>query len=188
MNSCRYCAFETAIGECAIAWRESREPSDVAIVGFQLPEATAAQTESRIAEKSGGKKSDAPPPRISALIEKIRKHLDGELQDFRDVPVDLSAAAPFARRVLEAARQIPPGRTTTYGELARIAGRPDGARAVGQIMGANPVPLIIPCHRVVAAGGKSGGFSAYGGRMTKAGLLAIERPGAALLFRTPAAQ
>lgn len=185
MTSCYYRAFDTVIGACAIAWRELRETGEVAVIGFQFPEATAAQTESRIAEKSDAKKSDAPPARISALIEKIRKHLEGELQDFRDFPVDLSAAAPFARRVLEAARQIPPGRTTTYGELARIAGRPDAARAVGQIMGANPIPLIIPCHRVVAAGGKSGGFSAYGGRMTKADLLAIERSGTGMLFRAP---
>lgn len=183
-----YFVFETAIGACAIAWREASESGVVAIVGFQLPDATAAQTESRITGKSRASKSANPPAQISRLVEKIMKHLDGDLQDFRDVPVDLSAAAPFARRVLEAARHVPPGRTTTYGELARIAGRPDASRAVGQIMGANPVPLIIPCHRVVGAGGKSGGFSAYGGRMTKADLLAIERAGTGLLFRASGAQ
>ncbi len=139
-------------------------------------------TESRIAEKSGASKSANLPPQISVLLARIRKHLSGELQDFRDVPVDLSVAAPFARRVLEAAREIPPGRTATYGELARSAGRSEAARAVGQIMGSNPIPLIIPCHRVVAAGGKSGGFSAYGGRLTKAKLLAIERAGPPFLF------
>ncbi|MGA9885137.1 MAG: methylated-DNA--[protein]-cysteine S-methyltransferase [Candidatus Acidiferrales bacterium] len=180
MNSA-YCAFDTAIGRCAVAWRESAESSQPAVLWFQLPEATPVLTESRIAEKSGACKSN-PPQQISALIDRIRKHLAGNLQDFRDVPVDLSAAAPFARRVLEAAREIPHGRTATYGELARSAGRPDAARAVGQIMGSNPVPLIIPCHRVVAVGGKSGGFSAHGGRLRKAELLAIERAGSPLLF------
>jgi len=177
-----YTIFDTAIGTCAMAWREFAEAGDPVAVCFQLPEATAELTESRIAEKSGACKCANPPVAISTLMERIRKHLSGELQEFRDVPVDLSAAAPFARRVLEAAREIPPGKTMTYGELARRAGRPDAARAVGRIMGSNPIPLIIPCHRVVAAGGKPGGFSAPGGRMSKAELLAIERSGTQLLF------
>lgn len=176
-----YTVFETTIGACAIAWRESAGDHP-AVVFFQLPEATAELTQSRIAKKSSAEKSEHPPQAISALLERIRKHLSGQLQDFRDVPVDLSRAAPFARRVLEATREIGPGETKTYGELARTAGRPGAARAVGRIMGSNPVPLIVPCHRVVAAGGKSGGFSAPGGRMTKAELLAIERSGPQLLF------
>ena len=165
-----------------MAWRETARSKHPAIVWFQLPEATAELTQSRIAEKSGAGKCVDPPLGIAALVERIRKHLAGELQDFRDVTVDLSAAAPFARQVLEIAREIPPGKTATYGELARTAGREDAARAVGRIMGSNPIPLIIPCHRVVATGGKPGGFSAPGGRMTKAELLAIERSGPQLLF------
>ncbi len=177
-----YTVFDTAIGACAISWRHCAESDGPTVLWFQLPERTSAQTESRIAEKSGARKSENQPAAISALVERIRAHLSGELQDFRDVAVDLSAAAPFARQVLEAAREIPPGRTITYGELARSVGRPDAARAVGRIMGSNPIPLIIPCHRVVAGGGKSGGFSAPGGRMTKAELLAIERAASQLLF------
>jgi O-6-methylguanine DNA methyltransferase len=177
-----YTIFDTAIGTCAVAWRESDGSGRPAVVWFQLPEATAELTESRIAEKSGLRKCVNPPPAIAVLVERIRKHLAGEIQDFRDVPVDLSAEAPFARQVLEATRETPAGETTTYGELARACGRPDAARAVGRIMGSNPIPLIIPCHRVVAAAGKSGGFSAPGGRMTKAELLAIERAGSPLLF------
>lgn len=179
-----YCVFDTAIGPCAIAWRQGANSDQTAVVWFQLPEATPALTESRIAERIRARTPENPPPQISTLAERIRKHLAGELQDFRDVAVDLSGAAPFARQVLEATREIPAGRTATYGELARAAGRPDAARAVGRIMGSNPVPLIIPCHRVVAATGKSGGFSAYGGRTTKAKLLAVERAGSQLLFRT----
>ncbi len=177
-----YAVFDTAIGACAIAWRQSSEPAGTTVLSFQLPGGTAARAESRIAEKSGGRRSKNPPDAICVLIGRVRRHLSGELQDFRDVAVDLSAAAPFARQVLQAAREIPPGRTITYGELARSAGRPDAARAVGRIMGSNPIPLIIPCHRVVAAGGKSGGFSAPGGRMIKAELLAVERSGSQLLF------
>jgi O-6-methylguanine DNA methyltransferase len=177
-----YTVFDTAIGICATAWHEAAGSDQPALIWFQLPEATAEMTESRIAKKSGARKCVNPPTAISALVERIRRHLAGELQDFRDVPVDLSAAAPLARQVLEATREIAPGETTTYGELARAVGRPDAARAVGRIMSSNPIPLIIPCHRVVAAGGKSGGFSAPGGRMTKAELLAIERSGPQLLF------
>jgi O-6-methylguanine DNA methyltransferase len=180
--SAAYSVFDTAIGACAIAWREAGESDQQAVLWFQLPEATAALTESRIVAKSSSRKSTNPSSKISWLLERIRKHLAGELQDFRDVAIDLSAAAPFARRVLEAAREIPAGRTITYGELARSVGTPNAVRAVGQIMGSNPVPLIIPCHRVVAAGGKPGGFSAHGGRTTKAQLLAIERSGSGLLF------
>lgn len=177
-----YAAFDTAIGTCAVAWCRPAGSKDPAVVAFHLPEATPQLTESRIAEKSSASKCPHPPSAISVLVGRIRKHLEGEPQDFRDVAVDLSAAAPLARRVLEAAREIPPGTTTTYGELARTVGCPHAARAVGRIMGSNPIPLIIPCHRVVAAGGKSGGFSAPGGAMTKAELLAIERSGPRLLF------
>ena len=181
MNS-YYSPFETPIGTCAIAWREYDEASLPVVLWFQLPETTTALTEARIARKSGATKAAASSPAIAALIDNIRRHLAGELQDFRGVAVDLTAAAPFARQVLETTRQVPPGRTITYGELARSVGRPDAARAVGQIMAGNPIPLIIPCHRVVAAGGKSGGFSAPGGRATKADLLAIEHAGSGLLF------
>lgn len=123
-----YSTFDTPIGICAIAWRQSGESGVATVLWFQLPGATADLTGARIAEKSGARQSDAPPPQIAALLENVRKHLAGEVQDFRGVPVDLSAAAPFARQVLEATRQIPSGRTITYGELARSIGRPDAAR------------------------------------------------------------
>jgi methylated-DNA-[protein]-cysteine S-methyltransferase len=170
-----YCLFETPLGPCGIAWSGGEPPGDPpAVTLLQLPEATAARTEARIARNAGAHQASDPPPRIAEVIERLRKHLEGDVQDLRDIPVDLDGAAPFARRVYEAAREIPPGRTVTYGELARAAGRPGAARAVGQALGKNPVALIIPCHRVLAAGGKPGGFSAHGGRATKAKMLAVE--------------
>ncbi len=122
----------------------------------------------------GARPASTPPPRIAGVIERVCAHLEGDAQDFRDVGVDLAGVAPFARQVYEAVRQIPAGQTTTYGGLARVLGRPRAARAVGQALAGNPVALIIPCHRVLAAGGKPGGFTAYGGRATKARLLALE--------------
>ncbi len=131
-------------------------------------------TESRIARNSGARKSSAPPPRIAEVIEKVCRHLQGEIQGFRGITVDLDDAGQFARQVYEAAREIPAGETRTYGELACAVSRATAARAVGQALARNPIGLIIPCHRVLAAAGRLGGFSAHGGRATKARLLAIE--------------
>jgi methylated-DNA-[protein]-cysteine S-methyltransferase len=104
----------------------------------------------------------------------VRKHLGGELQDFREVPVDLSPAGEFDRLVYQAAMQIPAGETRMYGEIARAIGRPSESRAVGQALARNPIPIIIPCHRVLAANGRLGGFSAPGALQTKTKLLSIE--------------
>ena len=175
MKQGAYCVFETALGWCGIAWRERGDSSaPPAVTCLHLPEATAKMTESRMARHSGARKASAPPPRIAEVIEKIRKHLQGEIQDFRDIAIDLDGADRFARQVYEAAREIPAGETRTYGELAKALGQPGDARDVGQALARNPVALIIPCHRVVAAGGKPGGFSAHGGRATKARMLEIE--------------
>jgi len=170
-----YSLFETALGTCGIAWRETRDSArPIAVTFFQLPEANAQIAESRIARKSGALRSDAPPASISQIIERVRKHLLGDAQDFRDVTLDLPGTGAFARSVYDAALKIPAGETTTYGAIAKGLGEPSAARAVGRALGANPIPLIVPCHRVLAAGGKSGGFSAHGGRDTKARLLEIE--------------
>ena len=123
---------------------------------------------------AGARRSSNPPTSIADLIQRIRKHLDGVLDDFKDIALDLEGASSFARRVYEAARRIPPGRTMTYGQLANSIGSPLAARAVGQALGRNPIALIIPCHRILAAGGDPGGFSAFGGQTTKARMLAIE--------------
>ncbi|HEY6947027.1 MAG TPA: methylated-DNA--[protein]-cysteine S-methyltransferase [Candidatus Acidoferrum sp.] len=180
-----YCLFETPLGTCGIAWREPATCGSEPVVTFvQLPEATPQATESRIARKSGSSQSRVPPPHIAEIIQKIRRHLGGEIQNFRNVAVDWNPVAPFFQRIYEAAREIPPGQTRTYGEIAKAAGQPNAAQEVGQAMAKNPVPIIVPCHRVVAAGAKPGGFSAYGGRATKAKLLALEGAPVSLpLFR-----
>jgi methylated-DNA-[protein]-cysteine S-methyltransferase len=175
MTQAAYCLFETPLGACGIAWKDqetSRIPPVVTF--FQLPEATRSLTDTKIAGSSGGRKARVPPPRIAGIIEKVRKHLHGDVQDFQDIVVDLDAMGPFARQVYEAVRKIRAGRTVTYGELAADMNRPTASRAVGQALGRNPIPLIIPCHRVLASGNKPGGFSAHGGVETKARLLEIE--------------
>lgn len=175
MKRSHHCLFETPLGACGIAWRESAGSVSPAVVtAIQLPETTAQGTESRIARKSGSRRPTVPPSQIAEVIEKIRRHLQGEVQDFSGVAVDLERVEPFARQVYEATREIPAGQTRTYGEIAKAVGRPGAAQEVGQAMAKNPVPIIVPCHRVSAAGGKLGGFSAPGGPTTKAKLLALE--------------
>ena len=175
MKKTAYCLFETPLGRCGIAWRTSADPdSRTVVTAVQLPETTPQATESRIARKAGSSRAGVPPLQIAAIIEKIRLHLGGETQDFRGVAVDLEGVTPFFRRVYEVTREIPSGQTRTYGEIARAVGQPSAAQEVGQAMARNPVPIIVPCHRVSAAGGKLGGFSAPGGPATKARLLALE--------------
>ena len=175
MKQASYCLFETPLGACGIAWRQPADSDSGPIVSaVQLPEGTSKRTESRIVRKAGLAKPSAPPPEIADVIEKIRRHLQGEIQDFRDVEVDLTGVEAFAREVYKAAREIPAGQTRTYGEIAKAIGQPGAAQEVGQAMSQNPIPIIVPCHRVSAANGKLGGFSAPGGRATKLKLLALE--------------
>lgn len=179
MKHAAYCLFDSTLGWCGIAWSElGNQP---AVTLLQLPEATAEMTESRIAQASGARQASSPPPEIVQVIERVRKHLQFQLQDFRDVAIDLDGVGLFARRVYEAARQIPAGETRTYGDLAHTLNLHGAARAVGQALGRNPITIIIPCHRVLAADGRPGGFSAHGGRATKARLLAIEGTGSGVL-------
>ncbi len=115
-----------------------------------------------------------PFPRIQSYLDELTRYFQGKPHDFFKVPLVLSALPAFHQRVLLAARNIPFGTTISYGELAREAGSPLASRAVGQALGKNPYPILIPCHRVFASGGKIGGFSAYGGIDTKKKLLALE--------------
>ena len=175
MKQAAYCLFETPLGACGVAWKEQENPRIPPVVTFfRLPEATRSLTDTRIAGSSGGRKARVPPPHIARIIKRVQKHLRGDVQDFQDVVVDLDGAGPFARQVYETARKIPAGRTRSYGELATEINRPTASRAVGQALGRNPIPLLIPCHRVVASGNDLRGFSAHGGLETKARMLEIE--------------
>src|SRR5712671_959073 len=159
--------FDTAIGRCAIAW------SARGIVGVQLPERDDSAMRARLLRRHPGAREAAPPQVVARTIEGIVALIAGEPRDFSDVVLDLSGVPEFNRRVYAVARTIKRGATLTYGAIAAQLGEPD-ARAVGEAMGHNPCPIIVPCHRVVAAGGKTGGFSAPGGAATKRRLLAIE--------------
>jgi methylated-DNA-[protein]-cysteine S-methyltransferase len=164
-----YCLFDTAIGACALAW------SATALVGVQLPEHSDAATRARMQRKHPEAREGDPPPFAADAVRRIRALLEGERDDLRDLPLDMTSVPPFHRHVYEVARAIPPGSIRTYGEIAREIGDPGAARAVGQALGANPFAPVVPCHRVLAAGGRSGGFSAEGGTVTKLKMLEIER-------------
>ena len=162
--------FDTAIGRVGIAW------NDHGVVGVQLPEASESATRARMRRRFPEAMEALPPAAIQAAIEGIVALLAGEAAgDLRGVELDLRAVSEFDSAVYRVARTIPPGETLTYGEIAERLNDPGAARAVGQALGANPIPIIIPCHRVLAAGGRAGGFSAPGGVRTKLELLEIER-------------
>lgn len=175
MSSATYTLLDTELGRCGIAWKEPSHPNEnLQVIGFQLPEATAQLTETRIAKRSSANKARTIKPQIGEIIKRIKLHFKGNVQDFRDIDLSIEAVSQFAKRVYGAARTIPPGRTVTYGQLAGMSGHPGAARAVGRVMSKNPIPLIIPCHRVLASGGEPGGFSAYGGLSVKTKMLALE--------------
>ena len=158
--------FETAIGSCGIAWR-----GDL-IVGLQLPEGNRDLV--RLRRRHPGAEEDTPPTSVAHVIDDIVALLAGESRDFADIELDLDQAPAFNRRVYNVARAIPAGATATYGEVAVRIGEPGAAQAVGRALGQNPFPIVVPCHRVLAAGGRIGGFSAHGGVQTKRLILAIE--------------
>ncbi|HWC33439.1 MAG TPA: methylated-DNA--[protein]-cysteine S-methyltransferase [Mycobacteriales bacterium] len=160
--------FPTPIGECGVVW------NDRGVVGVQLPESTAEETRRRVERHWPDAAPAEPTPTASRAIEGIRALLSGEPDPMADVVIDLHGVSEFRCGVYEIARTVGPGDTITYGAIASRLGVPHAAREVGQALGANPVPLIVPCHRVLAAGGKLGGFSARGGVTTKSRLLAIE--------------
>lgn len=171
------CLFETAVGDCGLVW------SEAGVVGFQLPEASRGRTLDTLQKRFPGASIATPPPAMARVVDSVTRLLEGEDEDLSRTPLDLRAVPPFHRKVYEVAKQIPRGMTQSYGELAHAVGSPGASRAVGQAMGKNPIAVIVPCHRVTAAGGKLGGFSAHGGVLTKQRLLEIERrPMPALAF------
>jgi methylated-DNA-[protein]-cysteine S-methyltransferase len=163
-----YALFDTPIGWCGVAWDGD------AVVGTLLPEPQPADTRRRLQDRFDGATEGTPPPAIEDAIARMVASLRGEADDLADVPLDLDALPPFQRRVFEVVRHIPAGDTLSYGEVAAAAGSPGAARAVGQALGRNPFPIVIPCHRVLAAGGRIGGFTAEGGITVKTKMLAAE--------------
>jgi methylated-DNA-[protein]-cysteine S-methyltransferase len=167
-RSLHYAVLDSAIGACAIAW------GDAGVTRFQLPEASREATEKRLQGGAGAPRLQSPPVAIARVIADLQRYFAGGRVNFSGVDVDLAGVAPFYVRVYEAARRIGWGETATYGELAARAGSPGAARGVGQALSRNPVAVIIPCHRILASGNKVGGFSAYGGTVSKERLLALE--------------
>jgi len=164
-----YLIFETAGGFCGIAWNTA------GITRFQLPTKSATATERIMRHQMPRAKTGAPTPEVAEAVAAVRLYFEGKETDFSMFKLDLGEQNPFFERVYAAARQVGWGRTTTYGALAKELGAgPEAARDVGQAMAKNPVALIIPCHRVLAAGGKVGGFSAPGGSAAKIRMLALE--------------
>ncbi|WP_020667934.1 methylated-DNA--[protein]-cysteine S-methyltransferase [Amycolatopsis nigrescens] len=168
MTASGYTLFETAIGHCGVAWGEH------GLVHVQLPEGSPQRTRARLLRYFRGTPEAAPTPEVRRAIDDMVRLLAGDRTDLSGIEVDLREVPEFHRRVYEVARTIPPGATLTYGDIAARLGAPGSARAVGQALGRNPVPIVVPCHRVLAAGGKMGGFSANGGTDTKHRMLVIE--------------
>ena len=161
--------FETAHGVAAIAW------SGPSIVRFRLPATSIEETQRNMWRSLPYAVAAEPSSEIGAVIDKATRYFAGEHVDFSAVPLDLGPQEPFSAEVYAYVRGLGWGETTTYGAVAKaLNAGPEAARAVGQAMARNPIPLIVPCHRVTAAGGKVGGFSAPGGSDAKARMLLLE--------------
>jgi methylated-DNA-[protein]-cysteine S-methyltransferase len=168
MSVSEFALFDTPIGRCGVAW------GDAGIRGLQLPAAGPRATRARMRARFPEARESDPPATVRATIAAIGRLLRGEAVDLTDVALDLDGVPSFHRQVYDAARRIPPGTTLSYGEIATRIGAPGSARAVGQALGRNPFPIVVPCHRVLAAGGKTGGFTATGGVTTKLRMLKLE--------------
>ncbi len=168
-----FALFATPIGPCGVAWNKN------GIAGMQLPAGSADKTRAHVKQRWPSAVEAEMPPGVQRAIARVLELLNGKKDDLADIPLDLEDAPEFNRKVWEVARAIPPGQTITYGEIGKRLGvGPERARDIGQAMGSNPVPIIVPCHRVLAASGKMGGFSAPGGVATKRRMLEIEKAAA----------
>src|ERR1700682_4226201 len=168
MTGHHFAIFDTAIGRCGIAWSER------GINAVQLPMYNEDKTRARIRQRHGDIAEAPPPAQVQSAIDGIDELLAGEPNDLRDIVLDLDAVPEFNRALYDTPHTTPPGKTMTYGDIAKRLGGVELSRDVGQALGRNPCPIVVPCHRVLAAGGKPGGFSANGGVVTKLEMLAIE--------------
>jgi methylated-DNA-[protein]-cysteine S-methyltransferase len=163
-----YAIFDTTLGPCGVVWNEH------GLTGVHLPDGSPTRTCSSLARRFPEASPAEPPAPVQQAIDGIVALLRGERRDLREIALDFEGVPEFHRRVYELSRTIAPGATMTYGDIARRLGRPGTARAVGQALGQNPWPIVVPCHRVLAADGGMGGFSAPGGVATKRRMLEIE--------------
>lgn len=176
MHDQHFALFDTAIGVCGIEWGSR------GINGLQLPMGDAEKTKARIRQRHGEIIEAEPTEEVRHAVAEIVELLSGKPNDLADIALDLKDVPAFNRSVYEIARTIPPGKTMTYGDIAKRLGGVELSRDVGQALGRNPCPIVVPCHRVLAAGNKPGGFSARGGVTTKLKMLEIE---GALVNHTP---
>lgn len=168
--SLAFALFDTAIGRCGLVW----DPAGT-IVAAALPEAAPEATRARLARRFPDAAEVEPSGPVAAAVDRIRAVLAGGRDDLADIALDWSRVPEFDRGVLEICRAIPPGETLTYGDIARRLGDLALSRGVGQALGRNPFPIIVPCHRVLGADGKTGGFSGGAGVETKLRMLSIEK-------------
>jgi methylated-DNA-[protein]-cysteine S-methyltransferase len=168
MTGQSFAIFDTAIGPCGIVWGER------GISGVQLPMSNEEKTRKRILQRNGDIPEAEPTAEVGRAIQAIKELLTGKPNDLSGVVLDLDGVPEFNRGVYDIARTIPPGKTMTYGDIAKKLGGVELSRDVGQALGHNPCPIVVPCHRVLAAGNKPGGFSANGGVVTKLKMLQIE--------------
>ena len=168
-----YAIFETSLGWAAVGWT----PAGLATV--RLPQGERSSVLAALKRKLPDAQEAEPPAQIAAVVADICDLLAGGKPDFAGAPLDMAETPDFHAQVYAIARGIRPGETLTYGEVAERLGDKLLARDVGQALGKNPWPIVVPCHRVTAAGGRLGGFSAPGGAATKLKLLAIEGAAAA---------
>ena len=178
MTELGFALFDTPIDCCGIVWNGR------GIAGVQLPETDRRAVRNRIGRRFPGACEAVPPADVQRVVYDIVALLNGEPRDLDYAKIDTAALPDFHRRVYDVARTIPTGATLSYGEIAERLGDRLLAREVGEALGQNPFPIIVPCHRVLAVGGKMGGFSARGGVRTKLRLLSIEgaEPGGPTLF------
>jgi methylated-DNA-[protein]-cysteine S-methyltransferase len=178
MTDTNFAIFDTAIGSCGIVWNAH------GLTGVQLPKKDEAATRARVQQRYPSAVEAPPSSHVQDAIDGIVALLRGEPRDLTGIAIDNSRTPEFNAKVYAITRQVPPGKTITYGEIAVQLGDKLLAQDVGVALGENPCPLVMPCHRVVAANGKPGGFSAAGGVVTKLKLLSIEgaQPGGPTLF------
>jgi methylated-DNA-[protein]-cysteine S-methyltransferase len=168
MTSQQFAIFDSAIGACGVIWGAR------GITGVQLPMGNEEKTRRRIHQRNGDIPEGEPPAEVKRAIGAMKELLSGKPNDLAEIVLDLDGVPEFNRGVYDIARKIPPGQTMTYGDIAKKLGGVELSRDVGQALGRNPCPIVVPCHRVLAAGNKPGGFSANGGVVTKLKILAIE--------------